>query len=158
MTRLAIAVAAMLSAACVPEDGPLMSPGEDCLECHGGGREGGGDDGDGALHVWERSSLDDDGPRWSAAGTVFRSRTSGTGDGVRGARVHLTDANGRELTLHSNQAGNFYTAERLRFPLRASIEVGGVTKEMEPFVEYGGCNDCHALPPQDDAPGRLAVE
>jgi hypothetical protein len=38
MTRAA-AVAALLlaSAACIPEEGPMMEPGSDCLDCHDGG-------------------------------------------------------------------------------------------------------------------------
>jgi len=48
MTR-ATCVAALLlmSAACVPEEGPMMEPGSDCLECHDGGEA----------------------PRWTVAGT-----------------------------------------------------------------------------------------
>ena len=49
-TSLAIAAAAALLAACSPEEGPLMAPGQDCLECHDGGEARG----------------------WTAAGTWFR--------------------------------------------------------------------------------------
>jgi len=121
--------------ACIPEEGPLMLPGEDCIGCHDGGEA----------------------RAWTAAGTVFQTRTSGTGSSARGARVHLRDANGRSITLETNQAGNFYTAERLRFPLRARLEQDGVVREMTPEVEYGGCNHCHTIPPEDLAPGRLSV-
>jgi hypothetical protein len=34
--------AALLALACVPSEGPLMEPGRDCLECHGGDGGGGG--------------------------------------------------------------------------------------------------------------------
>ena len=37
MKRMLIAVAvAVLGFACVPGNGPLMAPGEDCIDCHGG--------------------------------------------------------------------------------------------------------------------------
>ena len=34
MSRLALAL--LLLCACIPEEGPLMAPGADCLDCHGG--------------------------------------------------------------------------------------------------------------------------
>lgn len=68
-------------------------------------------------------------PRWSAAGTWLGE----------GHHVTLRDASGRTLTLRTNQAGNWYTAERLDFPLRASVD--GL--EMPKDVTYGGCNRCH---------------
>jgi predicted CXXCH cytochrome family protein len=37
MTARAFAVAALLAAACVPGEGPLMAPNQDCLGCHGRG-------------------------------------------------------------------------------------------------------------------------
>jgi hypothetical protein len=155
---LGATAAAFLAAGCIPADGPLMAPGEDCLECHGGGASDGNGGGGDELTTTPASRLDDDGPRWSAAGTVYPSAGSDADAGLEGARVHLTDANGRSITLRTNQAGNFYTAERLRFPLRVAVTAGGVTKPMEDAVEYGGCNHCHTRPPQDDAPGRLSVQ
>lgn len=112
-----------------------MSPGENCLECHDGG---------GAR-------------AWTAAGTVFHSRGAGTGEGARGARVHLRDAGGRTITLETNQAGNFYTAESLRFPLRVRIEQDAQERAMGADVQSGGCNECHNKPPVSGAPGRLSV-
>jgi hypothetical protein len=48
MTRSAALVALLIaSAACIPEAGPMMKPGSDCLGCHGGGEA----------------------PRWTVAGT-----------------------------------------------------------------------------------------
>ncbi len=35
MRSLAAALA-LLAAGCIPEEGPLMLPGSDCLDCHGG--------------------------------------------------------------------------------------------------------------------------
>lgn len=139
------ALVAALLFGCIPGNGPLMAPGEDCNECHGGdddARESEGEDGE-------------DGPFWSAAGTVYPSLDAAADAGLEGARVHLTDANGRTVTLRSNQAGNFYTAERLAFPLRVSVTINGRTDEMEDPVLYGGCNSCHA--PAGEAEGRLTL-
>lgn len=146
--RTAAALAAALAAACIPEEGPLMSPGENCLECHGGG----------LLEGEAPTVADPEGARrWTIAGTVFPSIGAAPGDGVRGAKVHVRDANGRTFTLETNRAGNFYSAERVRFPLRVGVEYQGVLHEMEPDVPYGGCNGCHRQPPRRDAPGRISV-
>lgn len=91
---LALALAALAGAACVPENGPLMEPGSDCLECHGGG---GGEE---------------DARAWTVAGTM----------GGKGSRIVVTDASGWTFTLHAAENGNFYTAEPVRFPLRVSVD------------------------------------
>jgi hypothetical protein len=120
-----------------------MAPGRDCLECHGAG---GGD-----------------APRWTFAGTVYPALTSAESDGVRGVRVRVTDATGRTVAVVSNQAGNFYLADDLTFPLvRVEVERDGRVDVMDddgvPIrVDYGGCNLCHAAPPRDGAPGRLVA-
>jgi hypothetical protein len=128
------AVAASLLAGCVPEEGPLMQPGSDCMECHG---RGGGDE---------------EAPPWTVAGTVFSSQDAAAG-GVRGVAIQLTDATGRVVTLHSNQAGNFYLADGLRFPLRVALERGGITHPMAAAVQDGSCNRCHST----SGEGRLAA-
>jgi hypothetical protein len=148
----ALVMAAVLASACIPSEGPMMLPGSDCLECHGGG----GGHSDSGLTMQPLES-DDDGPRWTFAGTVFSSPTAPASGGVRGALVHATDANGRAVTIRSNEAGNFYLADGLAFPLRVSIERGGVVKTMPDPVEYGGCNGCHTGPGHDGAHGRLAM-
>jgi hypothetical protein len=118
MTRVA-AAALVLLAACVPGEGPMMSPFEDCLGCHEGGGEA---------------------RAWTVAGTWRR-----------GARVTVTDANGKSFTLKGNDAGNFYTAESLAFPLQVSVD-GKPMQYWDPNppatvaeVRYGfgGCNLCH---------------
>jgi hypothetical protein len=145
----AIVAAAALSASCVPGQGPLMSPGENCLECHGGGTLPGGPP--------TVADAEDEGPRWTIAGTVYRSFTAPAGDGIQGAKVHVRDAAGRVFTLRTNRAGNFYTAERVQFPVRVILEYGGDLREMELDAAYGGCNACHRLPPLQDAAGRISM-
>jgi hypothetical protein len=129
MTRT-LGALALLAAACVPDRGPAMRPGENCNGCHG----------------------------FSASGTVFPDAHAVTGDGVKGARVHLTGADGRTVTIRSNEVGNFYTKEPLALPLRVTVEKGGQSATMEPLSPDGACNRCHRLPPEEDAPGRVALE
>jgi hypothetical protein len=146
--RVVVAVAALLAASCTPDEGPLMRPGENCLECHGGA----------ALPDEPPTVADrDDARRWTIAGTVFPSVNAGEGEGVRGAKVHVRDANGRTFTLSTNRAGNFYTSEPVRFPLSVSVEHGGIHHAMDDEVQYGGCNACHRLPPRQEAEGRISI-
>lgn len=127
-----------LAGCAIPSEGPMMHPGRDCLECHsaGGGAE----------------------PAWTVAGTVYARPDDPPAAGVRGVRVHLADASGRTLVLRTNAAGNFYTRERLQFPLATWIEKDGVVRAMPEPVPHGGCNGCHALPPPEPGPGgRVAL-
>jgi hypothetical protein len=54
--------------------------------------------------------------------------------------VTVTDSGGKSFTLRANEAGNFYTAESLQFPVQVSV---GGTPMPTPVI-YGGCNHCHA--------------
>ena len=127
-----------LTACGIPERGPLMRAGEDCLSCHGAG-----------------TGLEQ-GRTWSVAGTAFDSFSAGPEEGVGGVEVRLTDKNGRELSLTSNRAGNFYTAEPLEFPLRrACVERNGEVFCMRREVPDGSCNSCHNIPAMWAAPGRV---
>lgn len=65
---------------------------------------------------------------WTAAGTWRK-----------GARITLVDQAGKTVNLTGNDAGNFYTAEGLAFPLTVSVDGA----EMPKPVTYGGCNVCH---------------
>jgi hypothetical protein len=74
-----------------------------------------------------------DAKAWTAAGTW-----------ARGSHVTITDANGKSFTLRGNDAGNFYTAEPLAFPIRVSVDGAA----MPDAITYGGgrggsCNVCH---------------
>jgi hypothetical protein len=100
--RLPVLAFLLAAAGFIHEQNPQMRPGEDCMRCHGGGEE-------------------DDAPAWTAAGTVYADPEAAAGDGIQGAVVRLTDANGRKISLETNGAGNFYTRESLKFPV--SVEV-----------------------------------
>jgi hypothetical protein len=118
------------AAACVPSDGPLMEPGENCQGCHGGSNAE-------PLYFGERRRH---ATTWTIAGTVF---DADGGVGVEGAEVQIKDANGFAFSLRTNQAGNFYSKETVAFPLSACVAIGGQTVCQATPVVSGSCNSCH---------------
>jgi hypothetical protein len=106
---------------------PGMRPGKDCLQCHS--VDGG-------------SSF----PTLSVAGTVFRAPDAPPSAGLPEAEILVRDALGKELTLRSNGAGNFYTAEVLKPPLRVAAQWGRVRMTMLESPPSGACNSCHQTP------------
>ena len=119
------AAAALAAAACTPANGPLMDPGADCLGCHTGGS--------GAK-------------RWTVAGTIYEGDVGGVrGPAVKGANVTITDANAWTFQLRTNDAGNFYTAEPVVFPLKVCVDRHGTNACMDEPVPagMGSCNVCH---------------
>jgi hypothetical protein len=116
-----------------------MLPGDDCLSCHSGAA---------AKAV--------DAPVWTIAGTVYPYPDANPDDGLEGIHIHVSDAAGTTFTLKSNQAGNFYSAENVAFPLEVCVERGGATRCMENVVQ-GSCNSCHTIPSQNHAPGRVTA-
>jgi cytochrome c553 len=129
-TRVALAAGLALAAACTPENGPLMRPGEDCMRCHGG-------------HGGE----EEEGPRWTVAGTAYGP---GAAAGVQDVHVQVTDRNGKLVSMRTNGVGNFYSAEDLALPFtNVCVERGGVvtcmrSAEAGPAAfATGACNSCH---------------
>jgi hypothetical protein len=116
--------------------GPLMRPGWNCnaTGCH--------------FPLGQTKP-----PPWSAGGTVFLDRKSDPSEGVKGAVVTLTDEEGKEVSLTTNEAGNFYTLEKLVGPLRVSLSYEGRTIRMPGKAPAGSCNFCHQ--PLGDAQGRI---
>src|SRR5512138_722640 len=114
---------AAVAAACDPTNGPLMKPGSDCLGCHDGGRA----------------------KRWSVAGTIYDGPVDAPGAAAEGATVRITDATGWTLERETNQAGNFYTAEPVAFPLKVCVtRHGGEACMQEPLPSgMSSCNACH---------------
>jgi hypothetical protein len=119
----------LLLAAC--DNGPLMTPGQDCQPCH---------------------------KRFTVSGTVFRHVDSLAADGLEGASVVITDRDGKSLSLDTNAAGNFYSEEPLHYPLQVEVHDGDVVRKMAPLVESRGCNACHQVPPTSGAAGRIVVQ
>ena len=135
--RAAAVAAALALAACVPAEGPLMSPGQDCLACHSPGAPSG-------QHAKD----------WSLAGTVYPALDADPNAGVEGDEVEVTDTAGFAFSLRTNQAGNFYSAESVRFPLAVCVSRGGAKSCMQSPVASGACNACHQ-PGSGLAPGRI---
>jgi hypothetical protein len=113
MTRAA-ALFLLVVGACIPGDGPMMKPFQDCTGCH---------------------SSSGNAKAWTVAGTWRK-----------GVTVSVTDANGKTVDVHGNDAGNFYTREPLAFPLTVAVD-GALMKDSGTgatiALYYGGCNACH---------------
>lgn len=137
-TRLLTAAALSALAACgIPDQGPAMQPGQDCMGCH-----------DGAVAA----------PAWTVAGTVFSDPNAPLNAGMPNAQVIITDANQQTLTLNTNSAGNFYTAEPVVFPLSVQIQRGTWKMAMQSSPSSGSCNSCHSIPKGNPGvPGRLFI-
>lgn len=104
-------------------EGELHLPGSDCLSCH-----------------QVRGETD---TVYSVAGTVFAGPACP--QGLAGVTVFVFDALGTSIELHSNEAGNFFTAEPLRWPFYFSVEINGVRRNMTYNTPNGSCNSCHLL-------------
>jgi hypothetical protein len=153
-----LSLLALLSAGCQDiaglEGSPGMNPGQNCLQCH---VEGGA----ASFHTF------------SVSGTVYATPDAGVDDGVQGVEILVTDSKGTKLTLVSNSAGNFYTAEELVPPLEVAAQWGHTRIDMgesPPSGQAGHppvrapCNLCHTLPPNNGGvaffgtpPGRIFV-
>lgn len=92
---------------------------------------------------------------FSAAGTVYVDH-AGTRPAL-GARITITDQSNKSVTMVANGVGNFFTTERLEFPIRARIEYEGMVREMLTPQPMGACNYCHRTPPRRGAPGRISA-
>lgn len=133
---------------------PVMQPGQDCMKCHTAG-------GAAAGH------------QFTVAGTVFPTTQSSPDAGVQDVEVLIVDSVGTKLTLLTNEAGNFYTSEVLKAPVRIDIQQGNHRMRMveAPPSPDGGlgtpisCNLCHTSPTPavapvknfSPAPGRIFI-
>ncbi len=145
------AALALVLGACTPDNGPTMRPGDDCLRCHGGSAS------TAQVRGEEGGEGEDDARAWSLAGTVYPSVNSSASAGIEGVDVEVTDAAGFSFVLQSNVVGNFYSAEKVAFPLRVCVGRNGARRCMESLAQNGACNSCHALPPFEEASGRIAA-
>lgn len=132
---LAAAAGLLLGGCGIPADGPSMTPGQDCMLCHTG-------------QVAQA---------WTVAGTLYADPASPAAGGVEGAQVLVTDAANNSLTLTTNGAGNFYTAEALQFPIKVQAQFGSRRMAMVSAPASGSCNSCHTQPAVNAAPGRIFV-
>jgi hypothetical protein len=108
--------------------GPLHRPGQPCTTCHGAAGPGS--------------------PEFSIAGTVYATREGA--EVAPNIDVVVSAADGRTLTLRTNEAGNFYVDRDkwdAPFPMHVKLVQGDVTKEMETRIGGdGGCAVCHRSP------------
>ncbi len=105
-----------------------MSPGQDCMACHSA--------------TGQASGLS-----WSVAGTIFGRPDSASDEGIANAEILIIDSSTppRAMTLRSNAAGNFYTAEPLTGPFYVAAQFGGQRYQMQEAAPVGSCNRCHDL-------------
>lgn len=116
---------------------PLMHPGQACIECHSAG----------------------EGPKFQLAGTVMAASHDDTDcNGVQGATVEITGADGSVTTLNANAAGNFYIEKgTLSTPYTAKIVSGSKSRAMSASQTVGDCNTCHTAAGANGAPGRILM-
>lgn len=124
---------------------PSMDPGMACVDCHRAMNEG---------------------PIFSIGGTVYPSAHEpdlcNGANGSNGARIVITGADGRTLTLTPDAVGNFSSTAAVALPYRAKVTFMGRERLMVLPQMSGDCNLCHtqfgaAVPPAVMAPGRVLL-
>jgi hypothetical protein len=119
--------------------GPLMRPGWNCLAS--------------GCHFPDKQPRP---PDWGAGGTVFATVDAPPDQGVEGVIVLLQDAEGKEVRLITNAAGNFFTPEPLKGPIDVTLERDRRRIKMPKPAPAGSCNFCHSQPPIPEGPaGRI---
>ena len=115
-----------------------MHPGGTCIQCHSSG----------------------EGPSFSIAGTAYPSAHEPNDcNGKSGATVTIVDAAGKQFTLTTNAAGNFYdTGITLTLPYHAKVSANGKERAMSAAQTSGDCNSCHTESGANGAPGRITQE
>jgi hypothetical protein len=120
-----------------------MTPGQACVSCH----EKPNDEGE-------------TGPRLLFGGTVYPTlHEPDDCNGIGGAVVVVTDANGRTVEATVRASGNFFAEEGapLVLPIRAEVRKGDKVLEMKDPVDSVDCNSCHTALGDEDAPGRIIL-
>ncbi|HXI55868.1 MAG TPA: hypothetical protein VNO55_07400 [Polyangia bacterium] len=123
-----------------------MNPGLACIACH---------------------SMGGDGPRFSIAGTLYPTAhepdlCNGVNGTTAGAQIVIVGANGQQVTLTPNAAGNFDSSATVTKPYKAKIVYMGRERAMITAQTSGDCNSCHtqngAMPTGTmKAPGRILL-
>ena len=120
----------------------LMNPGQACISCHNRG----------------------EGPSYTIAGTLFPTghepnNCYGVDANVtKGAKVVVTGADGKTLSLTPNAAGNFFSNTQVAKPFMVKVVDGaGVERLMAGSLTNGDCNTCHTATGASNAPGRVTL-
>lgn len=117
-------------------EGSNMRPGGECIGCHSQG----------------------EGPIFSVAGTVMKGPHDDENcNGVSGASVEITGADGKVTTLTSNSAGNFSGRNAVAMPFTAKVKFNGKERAMASAQSNGDCNSCHTAAGTSGAPGRIEL-
>ncbi len=133
-------------------ESPKMDPGRECIHCHTTPADFGGFEG---------------GPLFTIAGTVYPTAHEpddcfGTNGETTDVAIVLTDAEGTELTLNVNTAGNFFAGAStipagFTNPIHAKVVADGAERIMVGALESGDCNSCHSQEGSMGAPGRILL-
>ena len=112
-----------------------MHPGGTCIGCH---------------------ASEGEGPSFRIAGTVYAAPNEATDCfGAADIEVAITTADGKSLTVGTNDAGNFTHSADVVFPLQVKVTRGDKSVEMASPVTSGECNGCHTETGEQGAPGRI---
>ncbi|HET7545886.1 MAG TPA: hypothetical protein VFK05_38725 [Polyangiaceae bacterium] len=118
-----------------------MNPGLSCISCH---KTQGGE-----------------APTFSIAGTVYPTGHEpdlcNSKVGSDGARIVITGADGKVLTITPNSVGNFSSMMQVKTPFQAKVTYQGRERSMLTAQSNGDCNSCHTQNGTNMAPGRITV-
>ena len=114
MTRTAAALTLLAASACVPSEGPMMRPFEDCIGCH---------------------AASGNAKAWSVAGTWAKGATISVTD-ASGRTLELRGNDAGNFYTREPLAFP-YTVRVNGTPMKDSTS-GAIIQ-----VTYGGCNACH---------------
>jgi mono/diheme cytochrome c family protein len=125
-----------------------MKPGGQCIDCHLNG-----DDDDDSV-----AAAGTNPPLFTFAGTVFggphdKDDCNGASGASADIQVILTGADGTEINLAPNAAGNFFTLTPLVAPVHARVMNANGTRVMKDELKSGNCNSCHTA--DSPSPGRI---
>lgn len=119
-----------------------MQPGVACINCH--------------------NSSGGEAPRFTIAGTLYPTahepnQCNGVNGTTAGAKVVITDANQKVVTLTPNGVGNFYYTGAVALPFRAKVTDTNGERDMVAAQTSGDCNACHTQNGTMSAPGRIIL-
>jgi len=118
-----------------------MNPGMACNTCH--------------------KTTGGEAPTFSIAGTVYPTGHEpdlcNSTLGTDGARIVITGADGKMVTLTPNAAGNFSSEAQIKTPFQAKVTYQGRERLMLTAQTSGDCNSCHTQNGTNMAPGRITV-
>jgi len=124
------------------EGSASMDPGRACISCH--------------------ASTGGEAPTFAIAGTLYPTGhepdlCNGTNGSTTGAKIVITDAQGKIITLTPNAAGNFTYRGGVATPFQAAVTYMGRERRMASPPPSGDCNGCHTANGAMDAPGRIVL-